>query len=237
MKDILKIVITGGPCAGKTTALEKIAEFLRNEGYSVIFCHETATELITDGLKPFGKDIERLPLIDFQRLILECQLADEDIRIDAAKHLPNQKVAILFDRGILDNRAYITYEEFQEMLDKKGMTEEEILERYDLVIHLVSTAVDKEWIYEGTDTRQEGIEEAKALDERTMRTWSKHKRHPVIYNNCSFNGKIAMVIDEIKKYLGIKRDFTTKEYLINLKTMIQELIQIKESGPCLTLKK
>ena len=235
MKDILKIVITGGPCAGKTTALEKIAEFLRGEGYSVIFCHETATELITDGVRPFGNDNDRLPLFDFQRLILDCQLADEDIRIDAAKHAPNNKVAILFDRGILDNRAYITYEQFQELIDKKGMTEEEILERYDLVIHLVSTAVDKEWIYEGTATRQEDIEEAKALDERTMRTWARHKRHPVIYNNCSFNGKIALVVDEIKKYLGIKRDLTTTRYIIE--RYLQKEPQIIEEGPVLRLKR
>ena len=46
-KTITKIVITGGPCAGKTTAMNKIQKAFTALGYSVIFIPETATELIS----------------------------------------------------------------------------------------------------------------------------------------------------------------------------------------------
>lgn len=51
-KRIAKIVLTGGPCAGKTTALNWINNFYTKKGYGVIFVPETATELITSGISP-----------------------------------------------------------------------------------------------------------------------------------------------------------------------------------------
>ena len=33
MKEIKRIVLTGGPCAGKTTALVRITEYFSNRGY------------------------------------------------------------------------------------------------------------------------------------------------------------------------------------------------------------
>ena len=51
---IQKIVITGGPCAGKTTALSWIANDLPQKGYRVVFVPETATELIGGGITPWG---------------------------------------------------------------------------------------------------------------------------------------------------------------------------------------
>ena len=47
MYDITKIVITGGPCAGKSTAMTWIQDHFTKLGYKVLFIAETATELIT----------------------------------------------------------------------------------------------------------------------------------------------------------------------------------------------
>ena len=44
---ITKIVITGGPCAGKSTAMSWIQNAFTELGYAVLFVPETATELIT----------------------------------------------------------------------------------------------------------------------------------------------------------------------------------------------
>ena len=49
---ITKIVITGGPCAGKTTGMGKIQREFSKRGYTVLFVPETATELITGGVAP-----------------------------------------------------------------------------------------------------------------------------------------------------------------------------------------
>ena len=50
--EIAKIVITGGPCAGKSTAMSWIQNAFSKMGYAVLFVPETATELITGGVAP-----------------------------------------------------------------------------------------------------------------------------------------------------------------------------------------
>lgn len=64
-----KIVLTGGPCAGKTTALARIEEELTEKGYRVFIVSESATELIKGGIKPFG--ISSFDLLKFQELIFQ----------------------------------------------------------------------------------------------------------------------------------------------------------------------
>ena len=55
-KKITRIVLTGGPAAGKTTLISRILkEFKQEEGWKVITIPETATELISGfGLGPFA---------------------------------------------------------------------------------------------------------------------------------------------------------------------------------------
>jgi nucleoside-triphosphatase THEP1 len=53
MKELTKIVITGGPCAGKSTAMSRIQSEFSTRGYTVLFVPETATELITGGVAPW----------------------------------------------------------------------------------------------------------------------------------------------------------------------------------------
>ena len=92
-KDILNIVVTGGPCGGKTTALDELTNLLRRYGYTVFLVNETATELINDGIRPFGND--KLDNLSFQSLILDAQLHKEEIRNKADNYCSNTKVAIL----------------------------------------------------------------------------------------------------------------------------------------------
>ncbi|MCD8120989.1 MAG: ATP-binding protein [Clostridiales bacterium] len=53
MQEITKIVITGGPCAGKTTAMSWLQNEFTEKGYAVLFVPETATELIGGGVAPW----------------------------------------------------------------------------------------------------------------------------------------------------------------------------------------
>jgi len=48
--NINMIVITGGPCAGKSTALSWIQNEFTQKGYHVIYVNEAATELINNGI-------------------------------------------------------------------------------------------------------------------------------------------------------------------------------------------
>ena len=54
-KSISKIVITGGPCAGKTTGMSWIQNAFTERGYTVLFIPEAATELISGGVAQIGR--------------------------------------------------------------------------------------------------------------------------------------------------------------------------------------
>ena len=69
---IEKIVITGGPCAGKSTALSKIQTEFTQMGYTVLIVAEAATELIMGGITP--TNCKR-----FQYHLLNMQLEKEQI--------------------------------------------------------------------------------------------------------------------------------------------------------------
>ena len=217
-KKILRIVITGGPCGGKTTAIEEITKLFREQGYTVMSVNEAATELINDGVKPFGSDNDRLPIIDFQRIVLEEQLAKEKTRDMAAGYCSNDKVVILYDRGILDNRAYITDEEFKSLIDAKGITEAEILHRYDLVIHLVTAADGKEEYYTkaNNEARTETPEEAREKDRRTMEAWSTHPNQKIVGNDTLFDEKMKKVSNIIRGFLGENEVVDQEKYKVEV---------------------
>ena len=61
-KRITKIVLTGGPAAGKTTLVSRVLkEFKQEDGWRVITIPETATELISGfGIKPFDNCMSML---------------------------------------------------------------------------------------------------------------------------------------------------------------------------------
>ena len=73
--DIKKIVITGGPCAGKTTAMSWIQRHFTKQGYTVLFVPETATELITGGVAPWTCGTNA----DYQLCQMELQLKKEEL--------------------------------------------------------------------------------------------------------------------------------------------------------------
>ena len=96
-----KICLTGGPCAGKTTALSAIEENLQEQGYNVLIVPESATELIKGGIRPFGK--KSVDFLLFQNLIMNYQLNKERIYEEAANSLEG-KTVIIYDRGVMDNK-------------------------------------------------------------------------------------------------------------------------------------
>ena len=79
--EITKIVITGGPCAGKTTAMSWVQNAFTQKGYRVLFVPETATELINGGVAPWTCGSST----DFQKNLLSLQLVKEKVFEAAAR--------------------------------------------------------------------------------------------------------------------------------------------------------
>lgn len=197
---IKKIVLTGGPCAGKTTALSSIEEHLTEKGYTVFVVNESATELIKSGIR-----IKNVGLMNFQKLILKHQLEKEKIYDEAAKLISkNKNVVIIYDRGLLDNKAYIGQKNFDNLLKNLGLNEIDLMDRYDMVIHLVSAADGKEEYYtlSNNNARTETLKEAKETDKKTINAWLGHNNLTIIDNSTNFDEKIKRTLDTINNLLG-----------------------------------
>lgn len=200
-----KIVLTGGPCAGKSSAMSALSDVLSEHGYKVLIVPETATELILSGVVP----CDEISRDEFENLVYDEQAAKEDIYECAAKNFVDagRRVVILYDRAIPDNKAFMSESGYREMLQSHGTDEARVYARYDAVIHLTSAAKGAEEYYVYNDpasndvgnnvARSETLEEARLNDDKNMSAWQGHPCFRVIDNSTDFPGKIQRVIDEI----------------------------------------
>ena len=211
--EITKIVITGGPCAGKSTAMSRIQTAFTQLGYTVLFVSETATELINGGVAPWtcGTNAE------YQECQLILQIAKEKTFERAAKTMPSDKILIVCDRGTLDNKAYMTDEEFGNAISEVGLSEVEARDSYDAVFHLVTAAKGAAEFYttENNAARTETPEQAAILDDKLISAWTGHPHFRVIDNSSDFNDKMRRLIAEISTFLGEPEPFETeRKFLI-----------------------
>ena len=199
-KKITKIVITGGPCAGKTTAMSWIQNAFTKLGYAVLFVDETATQLITGGAAPWLNTSNR----DFQWHLLQLQMAKENAFADIAKTMKSSKILIVCDRAAMDNCAYMTEEDFGWVLRQMQTNKVVLRDQYDAVFHLVTAAKGavKYYTLANNQARTETVEEAAALDDKLIAAWTGHPHFRVIDNTTDFEEKMLRLIKEITVFLG-----------------------------------
>ncbi|MBR2799696.1 MAG: AAA family ATPase [Oscillospiraceae bacterium] len=218
MKKITRIVLTGGPAAGKTSLISRILnEFKQEAGWRVITIPETATELISGfGIKPFGGCMS---MLQFQDFVIADQLHKEQLALKAAEVVDEENVLIIYDRALLDDKAYITDAEFAQVLSRfDGRTEADVLAGYDAVLHLVTCAKGAEYAYNlGNTARTESIESAREMDDRTLRAWSAHPNLTIVDNSVNFEEKLNRAMREIYRVLGEPARLAGKhKYLIEM---------------------
>ena len=213
MAEVIKIVLTGGPCSGKTTALSYVSEKLKEQGIEVITIEERATKLILSGKTP-----QNMGRYEFHKLLFELEMAEENEKAELAKKMPCDRVVMLFDRGLLDNKAFVTQEEFDRYSSLNGANEDIIRNSYDAVFHLVTAADGAESYYNLTNNkaRNESIEQAKKLDEEILSVWTGTPHLRVIDNSTSFDKKLERLMTEILSFLGIPKHFEIeRKFLID----------------------
>lgn len=197
---ITKIVITGGPCGGKTAAMSRLKKELSAIGYTVLIINEVASDLITGGVAPWTCKTK----VEYQKLQLCIQLEKERVFLEAAKNMNADKILIICDRGAMDSKAYIEDGEFEGILKELGRNEIELRDSYDAVFHLVTAAKGAEKFYStsGNSARTETPEQAAALDDATISAWVGHPHLRIIDNSTDFEGKINRLVAEIMSFLG-----------------------------------
>jgi AAA domain len=112
---IYKFVLTGGPCSGKTTSMERLQVFLRERGFRVFVAPEAATLLFINGASVDDFARPDVPLA-FQKFVIKTQMSLEDSLYTYAK-ATGEDCVILCDRGIMDGSAYVDTETWNRILD------------------------------------------------------------------------------------------------------------------------
>lgn len=207
MSEIKKIVLTGGPCAGKTTALVKIVEYFSGYGYKVFTIPEVPTLYSAGGWNYLTPN--RQLYYQGERAILETQLAFED-QFSKLAEVCTKPVLVVCDRGTMDISAYMKPEEWEEITAMAGTNSNELRERYDAVLHLVSAADGAEQYYTTAtnatryeQANEEGLRIARELDKKVIKAWTGHPHLRVINNHDDFENKLNRVLNEISKVVGL----------------------------------
>ena len=202
---IAKIALTGGPCAGKTTTISRIEEHLTDMGYHVLILNECATETIKNGIRPFGN--HSVGVYEFENEILNLQLYKEKRFNDFLKYYSDDtKIIILCDRGSVDVHAYLKDEEYDRLLEENGLKNEDLINEYDLVIHMITVAANLENRYTNSNNkaRFEDSKEAIDVDNNIHKAWMTHKNLKVVPVCEYLEDKIELAIKYVDEVLEKK---------------------------------
>ena len=221
MNDITKIVLTGGPCAGKTTALVRIIEHFSSLGFKVFTIPEVPTLFTQAGMNYLTKN--KGFFYEGEKATLEIQLALEDKFTRMAQECEEQCI-IVCDRGTMDISAYMAPETWDEIIHAVGTSTPELRQRYDAVLHLVSAADGAEQFYTTANNAQryeqmseEGLRIARQLDKKVINAWTGHPHLRVINNNEDFDKKLNRVLKEISAVLGLPQPIVEeRKYIVRL---------------------
>ena len=181
-----RVVLTGGPGAGKSAVLELIRLF---------FCEHVKTlpeaaSIVFGGR--FPRNHQEAVQQAAQRAIYHVQRELESIgdRANAA--------VVLCDRGTVDCAAYWTGA--GDLFSSVGSTRERELARYDTVIHL-RTPTSASAYNQDNPLRIESLEEAAVIDGRIFTQWSSHPHRVIVEATEDFLSKashvLALLRDEV----------------------------------------
>ena len=178
-----RVVLTGGPGAGKTAVLELIRH---NFCKHVKVLPESAGILFGGGF-PRNDSVEARRAA--QRAIFHVQ---HELEAVADAESP---AIVLCDRGTVDGSAYWTGG--GDLWSSVGTNLAEEIRRYDAVIHLRTPTLVNGYNHENP-LRIESPEDAAAIDTRIMRAWDTHPRRFIIESSHDFMNKAARALEILR---------------------------------------
>lgn len=228
--NIKRIVLTGGPCAGKTTALVRVIEYFSNLGYKVFTIPEVPTMFTQAGMNYLTTNPDFF--YEGEKATLEIQLALEDKFYTMAQAC-TEPCAIICDRGAMDISAYMTLEMWEKITAAAGTSTAGLRARYDAVLHLVSAADGAEKYYTTSNNAQRyeqadeaGLAIARELDKKVIKAWTGHPHLRVINNSEDFERKINRVLKEISSVLGLPQPIEQeRKYIVRLTGTVPDCIE------------
>lgn len=195
-----RIVLTGGPGGGKTTA----ADLYRREiGDRVVIVPESATLLYSGGFpRSMREDVQKVA----QKAIYQIQVC-----LEQAQAIEYESRVLLCDRGTVDGAVYWPGHS-DDFFENVGTTFEDELDRYDAVVFFETAAVGGISIEGGNPMRIESVDRAVELDSKLRNLWQHHKNFIFIPHNNSFFRKVQIGLLEIQKVVGKHLNLPSNEF-------------------------
>lgn len=216
---IHRIVLTGGPCGGKSSCLNQLVKRLQEQRYNVYVAPEMPTLLKQHcecpyPFKPNPTIADTMHALSWESNKMQLQADMEDALYDLARS-SGEKTVILCDRGLPDSAAYVSEDAFQTILDDHDWMSDKLMARYSLVVHLESAAIDTSLyttLASNNAARFESEDEARAQDLATQKAWASHPNVKMI-RNCvcgeDFERKKQMTVSCVLEHLGLAASSTT----------------------------
>jgi len=200
---VWRLVLTGGPCGGKTTAQNRLATFFESLGWRVFRVPETATILLNGGISfALLTDDQRL---EFQENLLKTMFQIEDTYFSLAS-TQTRNCLVICDRGAMDCSAYLPKQDWDKILEKNNLNEVDIRDnRYSQVIHLVTAArgAEEHYTRSNNKARSEDLSMAVQNDRLVGEAWVGHPYYELIDNSTDFEIKMRKLTKAVTDKLGI----------------------------------
>ena len=195
-KRMPKIVLTGGPCSGKSSVMETLSK----EMSGLVHCvPEVATIVISRlGVKPENAD--PVSVFRFNRAVYRIQKIFEATSAEYAISMGRK--AMILDRGSIDNAAYMPGG-IKEMEETYKTTVGFEYSQYDAVVCLETPAQD---VYEAmrsnNPARTEDYAEACSLGSNMVNVWKGHPDFYLIKNGNSWQEKERAAVNLVKRLIS-----------------------------------
>jgi len=188
---IVRIAVSGGPGAGKTTLWRAVAQA---HAAQVVAVPEVATLMFSHVFPQVQNVAERRAV---QRAIYAVQHNLEQVY---QQRMAADQV-LWCDRGSPDGGGYWP-EGPQHFFESMQTTEQAELSRYDAVLFMESAAAGGMSIADGNHTRTEDLATALRVDQRLHAVWSAHPRFHLIRAELDFQAKIGRALELAERLLG-----------------------------------
>ena len=133
---VWRLVLSGGPCGGKTTGQARLATFFENIGWKVYRVPETANVLLSGGVN--FAELSTKAAEKFQANLLKTMIQIENSFFDLASSGCAQNCLVICDRGTMDASAFVSREQWDNILSINYLDEVDIRDnRYNQVMRLI----------------------------------------------------------------------------------------------------
>lgn len=194
------VALEGGPCGGKSTIAERLIEEATRIGRTAVIVPEAATELGAELLKngssiPYLAEHDRPAYLAFQKKLLRQIVTNV---VETREQHAGTNALIIADR--CDLAAYVSPDEYDEVLQDTGFTAPPHMQLIDKVLYLPSLARENPARYtELMSTNATRFEDPEAATETCQRNLETIGMHPGlrIYWGDNFEDKVQNVLASV----------------------------------------